>query len=135
MFRRVLPGICILHTAERRDVLGCTSPKTERFPKARGKSRCTFNSIHPDSRQCTAILPSLIHRKEISVDRVKPNTSLVMMRECSIGEAYSCVCSCPQMPLAAPSSVQMSPDHSMIHGGGQMTGLPVYLSRFFFQQW
>ena len=58
------------HTAERRDVLGCTSPTTKRFPEAREMSRGQSpreiwrsegmcNPIH--SRQCTAILSSLIH--------------------------------------------------------------------------
>ena len=59
------------YTAERRDVLGCTSPTIKRFPEAREMSRGTsrrpreisrsegiYNPIHPDSRQCTAILSS-----------------------------------------------------------------------------
>ena len=64
-------NILYTYTAERRDVLGCTSPTTKRFSEAREMSRGTsrgpreisrsegmYNLIHPDSRKCTAILSS-----------------------------------------------------------------------------
>ena len=46
------------YTASSRDILGCTSPPTLRFPsslrKFLGRRGCTlYNPIHPSSRQCT----------------------------------------------------------------------------------
>ena len=59
------------YTAERRDVLGCTSPTTKKFPwfalrTSQGLREILRSEgmyivqIHPDSRQCSAIISSLL---------------------------------------------------------------------------
>ena len=100
-----------VHTAKRRDVLGCTSPSTKRFPEAweisRGQSPRDFfraevnlevgGDVQPKTSQLEAVYShSLIINpflrmyqemhpyRAMSSDSVKINTSLVMRRECSI---------------------------------------------------
>ena len=95
------------YTAERRDVLGCTSPTTKRFPEAREMSRGRSprdisraegnlevgGDVQPNSSRFEAVYghsliinPSLGMYQEIhpcrasSIDSVKINTSLPMMR-------------------------------------------------------
>ena len=99
------------YTAERRDVLGCTSPTTKRFPEAREMSRGRSprdisraegnlevgGDVQPNSSRFEAVYghsliinPSLgmyqeIHPcKAMSIGSVKINTSLLMMRECFV---------------------------------------------------
>ena len=99
------------YTAERRDVLGCTSPTTKRFPEAREMSRGRSprdisraegnlevgGDVQPNSSRFEAVYghsliinPSLGMYQEIhpcrasSTYSVKINTSLPMMRECTI---------------------------------------------------
>ena len=99
------------YTAERRDVLGCTSPTTKRFPEAREMSRGRSprdisraegnlevgGDVQPNSSQFEAVYghsliinPSLGMYQEIhpcrvsSIDSVKINISLPMMNECQI---------------------------------------------------
>ena len=96
------------YTAERRDVLGCTSPTTKRFPEAREMSRGRSprdisraegnlevgGDVQPNASRFEAVYghsliinPSLGMYQEIhpcrasSIDSVKINTSLPMMRE------------------------------------------------------
>ena len=96
------------YTAERRDVLGCTSPTTKRFPEARemsrgrsprGISRAEGNlevggDVQPNTSRLEAVYghsliinPYLgmyqeIHPcRAVSIGSVKINTSLLMMRE------------------------------------------------------
>ena len=96
------------YTAERRDVLGCTSPTTKRFPEAREMSRGRSprdisraegnlevgGDVQPNTSRLEAVYGhSLIINpyqgmyQEIhpcmagSIDSVKINTSLLMMRE------------------------------------------------------
>ena len=96
------------YTAERRDVLGCTSPTTKRFPEAREMSRGRSprdisraegnlevgGDVQPNSSRFEAVYghsliinPSLGMYQEIhpcrasSTYSVKINTSLPMMRE------------------------------------------------------
>ena len=75
------------YTAERRDVLCCTSTRTKRFPEGWGTSEGMY-IVQPDTTwQCTVINPSLGMYQEIhpcramSIYSVKINTSLQMMRE------------------------------------------------------
>ena len=99
------------YTAERRDVLGCTSPTTKRFPEAREMSRGRSprdisraegnlevgGDVQPNTSRFEAVYghsliinPSLGMYQEIhpcrasSTYSVKINTSLPMMRECLI---------------------------------------------------
>ena len=99
------------YTAERRDVLGCTSPTTKRFPEAREMSRGRSprdisraegnlevgGDVQPNSSRFEAVYghsliinPSLGMYQEIhpcrasSTYSVKINTSLPMMRECIV---------------------------------------------------
>ena len=96
------------YTAERRDVLGCTSPTTKKFPEAREMSRGRSprdisraegnlevgGDVQPNTSRFEAVYghsliinPSLGMYQEIhpcrasSIDSVKINTSLPMMRE------------------------------------------------------
>ena len=102
------------YTAERRDVLGCTSPTTKGFPEAREMSRGRSprdisraegnlevgGDVQPNTSQLEAVYGhSLIiisyqgMYQEIhpcmagSIDSVKINTSLLMMRECTIHQS------------------------------------------------
>ena len=99
------------YTAKRRDVLGCTSPTTERFPEVREMSRGRSprdtsraegnleggGDVQPNISRLEAVYGhSLIINpyqgmyQEIhpcmagSIDSVKINTSLLMMRECIV---------------------------------------------------
>ena len=99
------------YTAETRDVLGCTSPTTKRFPEAREMSRGRSprdisraegnlevgGDVQPNTSRFEAVYghsliinPSLGMYQEIhpcrasSTYSVKINTSLPMMRECKI---------------------------------------------------
>ena len=103
----------VLYTyiAERRDVLGCTSPTTKRFPEAREMSRGRSprdisraegnlevgGDVQTNSSRFEAVYghsliinPSQGIYQEIhpcrvsSIDSVKINTSLPMMRECNV---------------------------------------------------
>ena len=104
---------CVLYpyTAERRDVLGCTSPTTKRFPEAREMSRGRSprdilrakgnlevgGDVQPNISWLEAVcghtliinpyqgIYQEIHPcRAVSIGRVKINTSLLMMRECVI---------------------------------------------------
>ena len=97
------------YTASSRDILGCTSPPTSRFPSAlemslglrpQDISRASgnllvvgdvqpntslYNPIHPSTRQCTDtmfMISSCLSYYCGSIGSVKINTSLLMMREC-----------------------------------------------------
>ena len=78
------------YTAERRDVLGCTSPTTKSFPEARGpreisRSEGMYNPIHPDLRQFKATLSSPGMCQEIHpfiASNIKIDPSPLMRREC-----------------------------------------------------
>ena len=88
------------YTAERRDVLGFTSPKTKRFPDVQDILRAERNlevggDVQPNASRLEAVYghsliinPSLgmyqeIHPYEVSSTySVEINTSLPMMREC-----------------------------------------------------
>ena len=109
MFAVKKRDVMYTYTAERRDVLGCTSPTTKRFPEAREMSRGRSlrnisraegnleigGDVQPNSSQFEAVYghsliinPSLGIYQEIlpcrasSTYSVKINTSLPMMREC-----------------------------------------------------
>ena len=111
MMQALLPLLSIVlypYTAERRDVLGCTSPTTKRFPEAREMSRGRSprdisraegnlevgGDVQPNTSRLEAVYGhSLIINpyqgmyQEIhpyragSIDSVEINTSLLMMRE------------------------------------------------------
>ena len=78
------------YTAERRDVLGCTSPTTKRFPEVGGDVQPNSSRFEAVYGHSLIINPSLGMYQEIhpskasSIDNVKINTSLPMMRECNV---------------------------------------------------
>ena len=121
--------ILYTYTAERRDVLGCTSPTTKRFPEAREMSRGRSprdisraegnlevgGDVQPNTSRFEAVYghsliinPSLGMYQEIhpskasSTYSVKINTSLPMMRE------WVVQCTSPQTSRFPPSLVMSS---------------------------
>ena len=88
------------YTASNRDELGCTSPPTSRFPSALEITRGTSQRPRELSNPSLGMYQEIDPCRASSIDSVKINTSLVMMRECF----YISICTFSTTPFGGSVS-------------------------------